>query len=168
MPVSLAAANRTAMRRRWRAVVACWSFPGAAVCVHEFAPAGTSPSFGSWALQGPASAGIWMTGTIAVVLWGILPVVLLIVGIGRVRFAVPGWRWPTAWIAAVMAGLSLDPLVIFALHSFSIPRWDWLALSSGFVLVGATMIGLLTGARVVAARRGSAGVHRAPLDEALN
>jgi hypothetical protein len=78
--------------------------------------------------------------------WASLPVTLLIVGIGHLRFAVPGWRWPAAWVGIVAAGIALDPLSLAALSPFDTSTWHWLALSAAFLAIGAAMIAVLTGA----------------------
>jgi hypothetical protein len=81
-----------------------------------------------------------VTGVLYAFWWVSLPVLLLLAGIGLIRFAVPGWRWPAAWTAAAAAGIALDLLGLLALNQFdSHPRY-WLGLSIGFAVLGAMMI----------------------------
>lgn len=118
--------------------VVCWAVPGAAYCVV------TLPS----ALYGPGvlASWIWWAGVLYAIFWVSLPVILLVVGIGHLRFAVPGWRWPAAWACAVVAGIALDPFGLLALNPFDSHSWYWVALFSGFVALGAAMMGILISA----------------------
>jgi hypothetical protein len=90
-------------------------------------------------------------------IWASLPITLLIVGIGHLRVAVPGWRWPTAWAGTVAAGIALDPLCLAALSPFDTHPWHGLALSGAFIAVGAAMIAVVMGA---ARRSAMVGVDR--------
>jgi dipeptidyl aminopeptidase/acylaminoacyl peptidase len=124
---------------------ACWALPGAAYCAIGFAPlpASLTPSD----LPAPLVSGIVTTEIAYASLWASLPVILLIIGIGRLRLAGPaGWRWPAAWAGAAAAGIALDPLILFALNPFSTPPSHWPAISIGFAAVGAAMIAILIGA----------------------
>jgi WD40 repeat protein len=108
-----------------------------------------------------------VTGVLYAFLWVSLPVLLLLAGIGLIRFAVPGWRWHLAWAGAAAAGIALDLLGLLALNQFgSHPRY-WLGLSIGFAVLGAMTIWVSAGAvrssrRVGRLDRPSPGPSAAP------
>jgi hypothetical protein len=130
------------------ALVACWSLPGSAICAIAFVdPSWSPPSLPSGPLRDPIAVEVVLNE----IFWVILPVILLVVGIAHLSSAVAGWRWPAAWISAVAAGIALDALGSFALARAregidTPPSWYGLPMSIGFVVIGAAMIAVLTGA----------------------
>jgi hypothetical protein len=68
----------------------------------------------------PVGSVLFALGMLYGIFWLSLPVPLLVLGTGQLRFATAaGWRWPAAWIAAVLAGIALDPLDVWALTTYS-------------------------------------------------
>jgi hypothetical protein len=134
------------------AFTGCWALSGAAYCAIFLDPQPPLDSLGQTRLPAPLVTAIVITAGLYTLFWASLPVTLLIVGIGHLRFAVPGWRWPAAWAGIVAAGIALDPLSLAALSSFDTSTWHWLALSAAFLAIGAAMIAVLTGAERSRAR----------------
>ena len=65
-------------------------------------------------------------------------VILLIIGLGQLRVAMPwAWRWSAAWTAAVAVGVAIDPLIVLAPNQFTAARWHWAALTAVCLTAGA-------------------------------
>jgi hypothetical protein len=97
-------------------LVACWAVCGAAGCAWLFlistqpytVPA-DPPSAPAW-IPVPVSAAIEVGGLFLSLPWAVLPVVLLIAGLARLRRAgAAGW-WLASWAVAVAAGIGLEVL----------------------------------------------------------
>jgi hypothetical protein len=139
--------------------VACWGVPAAAFCALAFA-GGFAPSQSvsaepSW-LAGPLGSVLAELGLLYGVFWLSLPVTLLVIGIGQLRLgAAARWRWPAAWTAAVLAGMALDPLALWAsntTYSGEGFEWPWLALGTAYLALSAAMFTLLIAAKRTSAR----------------
>jgi hypothetical protein len=134
------------------AFTGCWALSGPAYCAIFLDPQPPLGRLGLPSLPAPLVTAIVIAAMLYSIFWASLPVTLLIVGIGHLRFAVPGWRWPAAWAGLVAAGIALDPLSLTALGAFDNSTWHWLALSAAFLAIGAAMIAVLTGAERSRAR----------------
>ena len=146
-----ASATHTALACRRLALICaaftgCWALSGPAYCAIFLDPQAPLGRLVPTGLPAPLVTAIFITAGLYTIFWASLPVTLLIVGIGYLRFAVPGWRWPAAWAGIVAAGIALDPLSLAALSAFEPSTWHWLALSAAFLAIGAAMIAVLTGA----------------------
>jgi len=65
-------------------------------------------------------------------------VILLIIGLGQLRVAMPwAWRWSAAWTAAVAVGVAIDPLIVLAPNQFTAARWHWAAFTAVCLTAGA-------------------------------
>jgi hypothetical protein len=122
-------------------VVVCWALSAAACCALAFGPSVSPVRSGS---PGPPPdlpvllVPVWpVTGVLYAFLWVSLPVLLLLAGIGLIRFAVPGRRWHVAWTGAAAAGIALDLLGLLALNQFDRHPRYWLGLALGFAVLGA-------------------------------
>jgi dipeptidyl aminopeptidase/acylaminoacyl peptidase len=124
--------------------VACSALSAGACCALAFDPLASPVRSGSPgpppdlpALLVPA----WpVTGVLYAFVWVSLPVLLLLAGIGLIRFAVPGRQWHVVWAGAAAAGIALDVLGLLALNQFdSHPRY-WLGLCTGFAVLGTLTI----------------------------
>ena len=134
----------------------CWALSAAASCFIALNPLLSPVRFGS---PGPPPilpvllVPAWaVTGMLYAFFWVSLPVFLLIAGAGLLTFAVPGWRWHTAWAAAGTAGVGVYLLGLYVLNPFDAHPGYWLGLSIGFATMGATMIWGLTSAEKSANR----------------
>lgn len=157
MQPPVAPATQTALASRKLALICaaftgCWALSGAAYCAIFLDPQPPLGRLGLPPLPAPLVSAIVIAAMLYSLFWASLPVTLLIVGIGHLRFAVPGWRWPAAWVGIVAAGIALDPLSLAALSPFDTSTWHWFALSAAFLSVGAAMIAVLTGAERSRAR----------------
>jgi hypothetical protein len=162
VPVSgrLGSAAATTGGPCWVAV-ACWSVCGAVGCAWLFlvstqpytVPA-DPPSPPAW-IPVPVSAAIEVGGLFLSLPWAVLPVVLLIAGLARLRRAgAAGW-WLAAWAAAVAAGIGLEVLTA---TGFAVPwvspafggppviHWILIPESAGYLAVGMAMAGMLMSA----------------------
>jgi toxin YoeB len=162
-PVQLPAApaTRQALASRKLALMCAvftgfWALSGAACCPIFLDPQPALGRLGLSRLPAPLVTAIVIAAIMYAVFWASLPVTLLIVGIGHLRVAAPGWRWPATWAGIVAAGIALDPLSLAASSPFDTSAWHWLALSVALLVIGAAMIAILTGPTRSRAR----GEHR--------
>jgi len=127
--------------------------------------AGTGAAWWSWAGFGSPLPGIrswyysmpgWVSaaailGAFALLaLWGVIPIVLLPVGLDHVRAAgPPKSRWPLVWAAIVAAGIMLEvlPFAVPLAFMSGAPNWNEFAESLAFAAVGTVMIIVLRVAR---------------------
>jgi hypothetical protein len=131
-----------------------WALSGAAYCAIFLDPQPPLGRLGTPRLPAPLVTAIVIAAMLYALFWASLPVTLLIIGIGYLRGAVPGWRFPAAWAGIVAAGTALDPLSLAALSAFDTSTWHWLALSAAFLAIGAAFIAVLTAAQSRAETRG--------------
>lgn len=99
---------------------------------------------------------------VLLILWAILPILLMTFGFDCVRNARPTeWRWRGAWVGAVTASMVLEALTVPLSYRFpaATPDWDALAVSLGFVAIGAVMTVML-----FSAARSKAADHPGPYD----
>jgi hypothetical protein len=69
-------------------------------------------------MDGPIGGVLTMLAVAYALFWLCLSVVLLVVGTGELAAtARPGWRWPSLWAAAVVAGTALDALGLWAVNT---------------------------------------------------
>jgi hypothetical protein len=131
-------------RRASLTLVACWAVPGAAFCGWQFYQGLVPAQPDGWGTPGGPIGALVANLVIAyALLWLCLPGVLLIVGIVQlVRTARRGWP---LWAAAVLAGIGLDPLVLWSLGTGNNFRagWPCLAVSIGYLAVGAALLAIL-------------------------
>jgi len=144
-------------------LVACWALPGAGFCalafLGGFAPSQPFANDPAW-MAGPAGAVLAVLEVAYAFFWLSLPVTLLVVGIGQLRATTPGgWRWTAMWTGAVVAGIALDPLGLWAAnttYSSDGFQWTWLTATLGYLAVGTAMTEIL-----IAAPRSSSTASRA-------
>jgi hypothetical protein len=150
-------------RRLSLVFAACWAIPGAGFCALAFcggfAPSQPFAPDPAW-LTGPAGALLAVLGVACAFLWLILPVSLLVVGIGQLRATTPRrLRWSAIWAGAVVAGIALDPLVLWAIKTSYASdgfQWTWLTATVGFLAVGVAMTAILISAPRSSANTSSA------------
>ena len=74
-------------------------------------------------------------------------------GTGYMRSARLTGRWPSAWVCAVIAGAAAavafiavfwDPVPLFGQMVLGHPSWGLLAFSAAFMLVGTSMVAVIT------------------------
>jgi hypothetical protein len=149
----------TSGRRTALVFAACWAITGAAFCALAFSdgfvagqPFATSPAW----LDGPFGAVLTVLGILYAFFWLCLPVVLLVVGnVQILNTTSGGWRWPVLWTAVVLAGVTLDPVILWANgNSYAGDGfdWRWLAITLCYLAAGAVLTIIL--------RRLSTGVGR--------
>jgi hypothetical protein len=100
-----------------------------------------------WALPGAAFCALF---------WLASPVALLVAGISELSATTVGWRWPMIWTGIVIAGLALDPLVLWAATTnYSGGGFEpaWLACSFLYLVAGAALAFVLIGAPQVRAHQ---------------
>ena len=134
----------------WLLLTAGWALPQSALCADGF----LASAF-------PASGWGFLAYLAALVC---LIVALLLTGFVVARRA--GWPWLAAWTCAAAAAIALEVMTAQA-ESFPwavASRWEWLALSGGFLAVGTAMAAILIRARRPARQSdpGSGGVARKP------
>jgi hypothetical protein len=138
-------------RRFCLILVVCWAVPGAVFWSREAFVPQLPDGWVGWFYSVPSWVSLVAELTIAalVLLWVTLPVLLLAAGFDHVRHAEsPGWRWRSAWLGGVGAGVVLEALTFPLAYPFLPPTPDWgaFAESLGFVATGMVMTIVLFGA----------------------
>ena len=101
-------------------------------------------------MAGPAGAVLAGLAVGYAFFWLSLPVGLLLAGICQLRATAPaGWRWLAMWTGAVLAGMALDPLGLWALNTTYTSdgfQWTWLTAATGYLAIGAALTAILIAA----------------------
>ncbi len=116
-------------------------------------------------IGGPWPGVIFLTGSLALLLWIGLTIPLLLIGLHALRWFARGQRLRSvAWVTAWTTGLMLMTLVFQAQNVPPIPytgpailSWGELPVCAGFLLLGGVMVRLLACTRL--ATRGTTGAR---------